>query len=413
MNVDLPHWAECLWMPRRYIGLHGGRGAAKSRSVARALVIQSAQEHRRVLCGREIQRSIKDSVHRLVGDEIGRCNLSDRFEVTETEIRGPNDSLFLFSGVKGHADAIKSIEGITDFWGEEAQVFSQASLDTIIPTIRAPGSRLIFTWNPRLAKDPVDAMLRGNHDHDGKWSLPPSSYVREVNCDENPWFPDVLREEMEWMKARDYEKYLHVWRGKYLQSSEARVFRNWRIEDIERPSTAEIRQGADFGFSIDPSCLVSCWIVGTTLYVDYEAWGLGVEIDNLPNLFMGVPDAEKWWMTADSSRPETISYLRRHGFPNIRPAIKGARSVEEGVEFLKSYDIVVHSRCVRLIEELMHYSYKTDRITGEVLPVLEDKDNHLIDSLRYACEGARRAGAKPKTVSVSVPSLATPFSRRR
>lgn len=406
MQVELPAWGECLWFPNRHIALYGGRGGAKSRSIARALVIQSAQEHHRVLCGREVQRSIKDSVKRLLDDEIDRLGLSDRFVSTESEIRGPNESLFLFAGIKGNATGIKSIEGVTDFWGEEAQTFSQASIDTVVPTIRAPGSRLIWSWNPDQPTDPIDAMFRGER------GPPPDSFVREVNHDENPWFPDVLRVEMEYMRSRDFDKYRHIWLGHYRENSEARVFRNWRVEAFESPSNVEYRQGADFGFSIDPSCLVRCWIDGTQLFVDHEAWGLHVEINNLPELFRGVPDSEKWWTTADTSRPETISYLRNHGFPRIRPAIKGARSVEEGVEFLKGFDIVVHPRCAHLIEEFTYYSYKTDSLTGDVLPVLEDKDNHVIDAVRYACEGARRAmQGKPK-IAISIPSTTSAFGRR-
>jgi phage terminase large subunit len=405
MQVELPAWGECLWMARRHIALYGGRGAAKSRSIARGLVIQSAQEHHRVLCGREVQRSIKDSVKRLLDDEIARLSLQDRFVSTESEIRGPNESLFLFAGIKGNATGIKSIEGITDFWGEEAQTFSQASIDTVVPTIRAPGSRCLWSWNPDLPTDPIDAMFRGEN------GAPPDSYVREVNYDENPWFPEVLRVEMEYMRTRDFDKYRHIWLGQYRQNSEARIFKNWRVEAFESPANAEYRQGADFGFSIDPSCLIRCRIDGTLLYVDHEAWGLQVEINNLPNLFQGVPDSEKWWTTADSSRPETISYLRNHGFPRIRPAIKGARSIEEGIEFLKSFDIIVHPRCEHLIEELTHYSYKTDPLTGDVLPLIEDKDNHLIDALRYACEGARRAGAGKEKLVVSIPSTVSAFSR--
>ncbi|MDE2078708.1 MAG: terminase large subunit, partial [Burkholderiales bacterium] len=158
--------------------------------------------------------------------------------------------------------------------------------------------------------------------------------------------------------------------------------------------SAVFRYGADWGFSIDPSVLVRCWIDGKRLYVDHEAYMVGCEIDALPSLFMSVPDAEKWPIVADSARPETISYMRKHGFPKILPAIKGARSLEEGVEFLKSFDIVVHPRCKHLIDELTLYSYKTDPLTGLVIPQLEDKDNHVIDALRYACEGARRA-SKP------------------
>jgi phage terminase large subunit len=138
------------------------------------------------------------------------------------------------------------------------------------------------------------------------------------------------------------------------------VFKNWRIEEFEAPAGAVHRLGADFGFSIDPSCAGALHIEGRNLYVDYEAYRIGCEIDNLPDLFMSIPEAEKWPMVADTSRPETISYLRRHGFPKIQAAIKGARSVEEGVAFLQSYDIVVHPRCQHLIDELTLYSYKLD-----------------------------------------------------
>lgn len=406
-TIKLPDWAECLWSKEaRHIALWGGRGGAKSRSIASALVLQAAEGHHRVLCGREVQLSIKDSVKRLLDDEIERCGLSKLFTSTEREIRGPNDSLFIFTGLKGNAAGIKSIEGVTDFWGEEAQTISQASIDTLVPTIRAPGSRLIWSWNPDLPTDPIDMMFRGSK------GAPPRSIVRNVNYDANPWFPPELREQMEFDQSRDIDKYNHIWLGQYRRNSEARVLKNWRVEPFETPDNAEFRLGADFGFSIDPSVLIRCWIDGTNLYVDQEAWGLQVEINHLPSLFLSIPDSEKWYITADSSRPETISYLRNHGFPRINSAIKGARSLEEGIEFLKSYDLIVHPRCQHLIDELTLYSYKTDSLTGQVLPVLEDKDNHCIDALRYAVEGARRAakGAK-RVVPTFVPSLKTGWNR--
>jgi len=406
-QVDLPEYASDLWQPFRHLFWRGGRGAAKSRTVATGLILQAAERHERVLCGREVQKSIKDSVKRLLDDEIARLGLSSVFESVENEIRGPNESLFLFNGIRGNANAIKSIEGITTFWGEEAQAFSQASVDTIIPTIRAPNSRLIWSYNPDLPTDPVDVMAMAE-------KPPPNSIVRTVNYDDNPWFPEVLRAEMEYDRQRDYDKYLHIWRGEYRKNSEARVFKNWKVDAFESPVNVEYRLGADFGFSIDPSVMVRCWIDGTRLYVDHEAWGLGVEVDHLPQLFLTIPDAEKYWATADSSRPETISYLRRNGFSRIQPALKGARSVEEGVEFLKSYDMVVHPRCQHIIDELTHYSYKTDPLTGQVLAVLEDKNNHCIDALRYAVEGARRAlNGSVKVVSVSIPSTATAWNRKR
>ena len=118
---------------------------------------------------------------------------------------------------------------------------------------------------------------------------------------------------------------------------------------------------------------------------------VGCEIEDTPDLFMQVPEAERWPIVADSSRPETISYVRRHGFPKIRRAVKGKGSLYDGIEFLKSYDIIVHPRCRRVIDELGSYSYKIDPVTQLVLPELEDQDNHVIDAVRYALEGDRRA----------------------
>jgi phage terminase large subunit len=407
ISIELPEWAQCLWQPSRHKALKGGRGAAKSRSVSSALILQAADHHERVLCGREVQRSIKDSVKRLLDDEIDRLGLRGIYSSTETEIRGPHDSLFIFAGLRGNAAGIKSLEGVTKAWVEEAQAISQGSIETLIPTIRTEKSELWWTWNPDLESDPVDVMFCGPS------GPPPDTILRHINYDANPWFPEVLRREMEWDRSRDIDKYNHIWLGEYRRNSEARVFKNWRVEAFDSPQNVEYRLGADFGFSIDPSIAVRCWIDGTQLFVDYEAWGLGVEIVDLPQLFMGIPDAEKYWMTADSSRPETISHLRNNGFPRIQSAIKGKRSLEEGVEWLKSFNIVVHPRCQHLIDELTLYSYKVDSLTGQVTAVLADKDNHGIDALRYATEGARRAkSAKPAApVAATIPPMRTGYAR--
>jgi phage terminase large subunit len=395
-TIELPEWAKLLWEPSRYKALYGGRGAAKSRSVATALILQGAQQVHRVLCAREVQRTLKDSVKRLLDDEIARCGLSDFYESTDSEIRGKNGTLFVFAGLQQNVASVKSLEGITKCWVEEASTISQSSIETLIPTIRQPGSELIFTWNPRFETDPVDVMFRGKH------GPPPRTILREVNFDENKWFPDVLREEMEYDKRRDPDKYAHIWLGQYEQNSEARVFKNWRVEEFEVDPTWVLRQGADWGFSVDPSVLVQCAIVGRTLYVPYEAYRVGCEIVDTPELFMQVPNSEKWPIIADSARPETISHMRQNGFPKIMKAVKGAKSLEEGVEFLKGFDIVVHPRCKHLADELSLYKFKTDPLTGLVLPILDDKDNHVIDALRYACEGARRA-MKTKPVEVEQP----------
>lgn len=301
-----------------------------------------------------------------------------------THIETPRDGIIIFNGMQNHtAESIKSLEAYDVAWVEEAQSLSQRSLDLLRPTIREDNSELWFSWNPRYPTDPVDKLLRGD-------SLPPDSIVVRSSYRDNPFFPDVLRREMEWDRGRDVEKYQHVWEGEYEHHSEARVFKNWKIEDFETESDASFLLGGDWGYSVDPSVLVRCYVKGRKLYIDREAYRIGVEVDHLPDLFDKIPGSREWVITADSARPETISYLQKHGFPKLVPAIKGKDSVKEGVIFLQSYDIVVHPRCTHTINELTYYSFKTDPLTSVVTPVLQDKKNHVIDSLRYAVEKLRR-----------------------
>jgi phage terminase large subunit len=354
---------------------------------------------RRSVCVREVQKSLGQSVKRLLELKIEALNAGAYFEVQEAVIKSKRgDGMIIFQGMQNHtADSIKSLEGYDCAWVEEAQSLSQTSLDMLRPTIRKPGSELWFTWNPRQASDPVDSLLRGN-------TPPKDAAIVPVNFDDNPWFPDVLKDEMEYDKRRDPDKYLHVWRGEYVRNGTSRVFKNWKIEDFEAPPDAIHRLGADWGFAVDPTTLVRCHIIGRNLYVDHEAYMVGCEILNTPDLFMTVPEAEKWPIIADSARPETISHMRKNGFPKIMAAVKGPKSLEDGVEWLKSYNIIVHPRCIHTIDELTLYSYKTDPLTGQVLPVLEDKKNHVIDALRYACEGVRRAGVKKQLNFIPLPN---------
>lgn len=392
ITIDLPEAFEGLFQPSRYKCYYGGRGSGKSHSVASGLIYLAFVSERplRIACYREIQKSIRDSSKRLLDDKISQMGLSWFFESTQNEIRGKNGSLFIFGGLRSNPEAVKSTEGLDIAWIEEAATVSQTSLDILVPTLRKPGSELWFTYNPRFATDPVDKMFRGGEP-------PPNAIIRKVNYNDNEFFPDVLRDEMEWDKRRDPDKYRHIWLGEYQANSEARVFKNWRIGDRDEfteDPTRRFYYGADWGFSVDPTVLVRCYLDGRTLYVDREVYKVGCEIDATPALFDKIPGCRKWPIRADSARPETISYMQRQGF-NIVSALKGAGSVEDGVEFLKSHDIVVHPDCQHTIDELSLYSYKVDKLTNEVLPVLEDKSNHVIDALRYALEGARRSTAQP------------------
>lgn len=389
-----------LLQPRRFKGAVGGRGGAKSWFFAGKFVEDALCGHIRAACVREVQVSIKDSVKQLLEDVIGRYNVGPCFKVTEREIVGPHDSLFIFRGLKNHtAASLKSLEGFNRCWVEEAQTITQRSLDTLIPTFRA-SSELSFSWNRVNPTDPIDAFFRENKGD-------PDFACIEVNYCDNPWFPPELRKDMLRDRKRNKDKYRHIWLGDYLTRSEARVFDNWRKEPFDTPDDAVFYYGADWGFSVDPTVLVRCFFKGDTLFFDREAYKVGCQIDETPALFAGtdprpdpkwknphahpgIPGAMKWPIRADSSRPETIAHMNARGF-NIVPAIKGTGSVEEGVEFLKNYDIVIHPRCKNVVDEFTFYSYKIDPKTNKILPVLEDKKNHVIDAARYALEEVRRA----------------------
>ena len=379
-----------LLEPARYKGARGGRGSGKSHAFAELLVEEATTGHIRAACLREVQGSIKDSSKQLIEDKIEKLGLSALFEITEREIRGPHDSLFIFKGLSTQTAAgIKSLEGFNRCWIDEAQAISRRSLEIATPTFRAPGAEMRFSWNPVKATDPVEVFFR-RREGDKDFVCVTANYM------DNPWLPEGLRADMERDRRRDPDRYAHVWLGGYEAKGEARVFRNWTVEDgLVAPKDAVFRFGADWGFATDPTVLVRCWIEGRRLCVDFEAHAVGCEIDKTPALFETVPGSREALITADSSRPETVSYMQRHGFPRIVPAIKGKGSVEDGVAFLKSFDIVVHPRCRHVIDELSTYAYRTDRLTGQVLNRLEDRRNHTIDALRYACEGARRAGAGP------------------
>jgi phage terminase large subunit len=372
----------------RYKGAHGGRGSGKSHFFAELLVARCVNRlGTRVACVREVQRSLKNSVKLLVEDKIASLGAKG-FEILDAEIRTPGGGVIIFQGMQNHtADSIKSLEGFDIAWVEEAQSLSQRSLDLLRPTIRKPGSELWFSWNPNKPSDPVDVLLRGE-------SPPADAVVVEVNWSDNPRLPPELRADLEDDRRRDPDKFAHIWGGHYSLNSEARVFRNWKVEAFETPADAVHRFGADWGFAIDPTALVRCHIAGRRLYVDREAVEVGCEIDRTPDLFDRIEGSRKWLIRADSARPETVSYMRRQGF-RITAALKGQGSLEDGIEFLRSFDIIVHPRCERVIEELTLYAYKTDPQTNEILPLLEDKNNHTIDALRYALEELRRSGFKP------------------
>lgn len=389
VNREVARVFRPLLNPSRYKFAKGGRGSGKSYFFAECCVF-ALLEGKRVLGVREVQRSIADSVKRLIEDRIADLGLEAYFDVTRDEIRCPaSGGLMIFRGMQNHtAASVKSLEGFDIAWWEEAQTAGQRSLELLVPTIRKKGSELWFSWNPEEETDPIEGLVSnaGNE-----------AIIVHANWQDNPWFSTELRDELERDKVRDPDKYAHVWEGAFRSHSEARVFRNWRKGELDPPDDVVWLYGADWGFSQDATAAVRCCIPeGDTLYVDAEVYGIGIPTDALPGFLADLPDATKWPMRGDSARPETIDYCKRHGFPKLRAAKKGKGSVEDGVSFLQGMDIVVHPRCANLVRELGAYAYKTDPRTGEILPVIEDKNNHAIDALRYAVEGLHRRGKRVK-----------------
>lgn len=375
----------------RYKGAHGGRGSAKSHFFAESIIERSLKQKTDIVCIRETQKSLDQSVKRLVESKIEKFRVGDRFTVLRTHIESDLGGRIIFQGMQNHtSDSVKSLEAYDIAYVEEAQNLSERSLSLLRPTIRKPGSEIWAAWNPRFANDPIEKLLRGP----GRY---PDSAVVESNWQNNPWFPPDLKAELEYDRGRDLDKYEHVWMGGYQKSSTSRVFNNWRVEEVDEPGDdTRFYMGADWGFSVDPSVLIRAYFPGgRRMVIDREAYRVGCPIDGLPSLFdaldSGRPGmARNWPITADSARPETIDYMVRHGYPRMTAALKGANSVQDGIEFMKNYEIIVHPRCVHTIDELTFYSWKVDPQTEEVLPVLDDKKNHVIDACRYAVEGKRR-----------------------
>lgn len=682
MQVTFPTAYKELFRPHRYKVYYGGRGGGKSWQFARALILLGYDRKLRILCTREIQRSISDSVHKLLTEQIDALGLNYFYAITRDSIKGANGTEFIFKGLHANNQEIKSTEGVDICWIEEAMSVSEDSWAVLIPTIRKEGSEIWVTFNPDSEKDPVYQRFLVNGASD--------AYIRKINYDENPHFPEVLRKEMEWLKSRDYQAYLHIWEGEVKRHSNALVFGNYfKVEEFETPARVRFYHGADWGFAClgggtlimtdkgeipirdicpgdkvltrkgyrrvvaflprgrkkvytvdcgngrpitttadhrfytadgwkrvdklkaveeicviqsssmaghtnaiptgstritsiangrraagttngftteicgkahtgrfrqdvtfitsmvirliialiisfvflkatirksttqtnwerypqkrwqntgddtatipqtgksagqrllrrlkngaayarnvarnilllmpikdsaprnagrkatpeihkenmcakfadelssnrltqdirlvqmsapislqslsewqdvydlsiegeheffangvlvhncDPTTLIRCFIDGKRLYIDREAWGIGVEIDNTPALFDTIDTARKWPIKADCARPETISYMRRQGF-KVSAAKKWAGSIEDGIEFLKTFEIIIHPRCQHTIDEFNHYSYKVDKQTGDILPQIVDANNHLCDSLRYSLDG--------------------------
>lgn len=368
----------------RYRGARGGRGSAKSFTFAKMAALWGACEKLRILCTRELQDSIKESFHAELKNAIASEPwLAARYDVGVDYLRGWNGTEFLFKGLRHNIGSIKSLAQIDLCIVEEAEDVPEASWLALEPTIRADRSEIWPIWNPRTEGSPVDKRFVE--------ATPPRSRIVELNYQDNPWFPAVLEEQRaHQQRTLDPETYAHIWDGQYLRMGKASVFAGkWRIDDFTPAAGWDGPYfGLDFGFANDALAGVKLWIHDGRLYFEYDCGAPGIELDDTSALLIaGLPGVAEHAMRADNARPESISYLKRHGLPRVIACEKGKGSVEDGLGHMKSYtEIIVHPRCKNVQNEMRLYSYKVDRLSGDILPVLVDANNHWIDAARYALE---------------------------
>ena len=385
-DVELPYKLAELFEPERgalrYRCAKGGRGSGKSFSFALMAAIWGFAEPLRILATRELQISIKESFHAEVKNAIESLPwLKDHYDIGESYIRGRNGTEFLFRGLRHNISAIKSMAQIDLCIVEEAEDVPEASWRDLLPTIRAPKSEIWCVWNPRLDGSPVDKRFVK--------SKPDDAMVVTMNYSDNPWFPPVLdAQRIHDQRTLDPATYAHIWEGAYLTNSDAQVLAGKVRVDAFAPGHDwdGPYHGADWGFAQDPTTAVRCWVHAGNLYVEHEAHKVGLEIDQTADyLKSSVPGIESYTIRADSARPETISYLKRHGLPKLEGVEKWKGSVEDGIAHMRGYNaIVIHPRCKETIQETRLYSYKVDRLSGDILPEIVDAHNHCIDAIRYA-----------------------------
>ena len=404
LRIEIPPKLIPLFAPakKRYRVAYGGRGSGKTFTFAKMIALRGAVyaangESGVLLCAREFMNSLSDSSMEEIKYAIrSEPWLESVYEIGEKYIRTKCGSIsFVFSGLRHNIDSIKSKARILIAWVDEAETVSDIAWKKLLPTVRADNSEVWVSYNPETEGSPTDERFR-------KADLGNDGVIVEINYSDNPWLPEVLElERQRDLRNLPYEEYAWIWEGAYRQLSEAQIFRGkYAVEEFSPDKDWDgPYYGLDFGFANDPTAAVKLWIHDKKLYVEHEAYKVGLEIDDTSEyLKKHVPGIEKHTCRADNARPETISYLKRKGLPRIRPCEKGKGSVEDGIEFIRSFDkVIIHPRCKNTAKEFRLYSYKTDRQTEDILPVPLDAYNHAIDAMRYALELAmKRRGLKLK-----------------
>lgn len=363
----------------REAAVYGGRFSLKSHTIARVLLIRARMAKIRVACFREFQNSIGDSSHQLLAELIKQYELHD-FRVTDKEIVNTvNGSDFLFKGLYRNEQSIKSIEGIDIAWVEEAQTVSNESIETLTPTVRKPGSQIIYSYNRLVEEDPVHKRLVV----EGR----PNTLIIKTDytlAEKHGLLPDEIKAEVESDKANRPGLYKHKWLGE-PNTVEGRVYKDWQIID-DIPHEAELkRRGLDFGYTNDPTAIVAVYYYNGGYIVDEEVYQAGMRNSQIAETIKGLRD----WPTpiiADSAEPKSIDEIKLHGV-NITGVEKrgvGDKSFRRSVvDNLQDKRISVTKRSANLLKEYYSHMWATDR-EGKQLNEPQDGNDHAINAIEYA-----------------------------
>lgn len=358
-------WRECA--------CYGGRYSLKSHTVARYLLIRARMAKTRIACFREFQNSITESSHQLLADLIKQYELNDFVVTNNAIVNKINGSDFLFKGLYNNEQSIKSIEGIDIAWVEEAQTVSKESIDVLTPTVRKENSKIIYTYNRLLEDDPVHTRLV----IEGR----PNTLILNVNYDiavKYGMMPEVIRLEIEDDKAKRPTLYQHKWLGE-PNSLERKVYKDWEMMETVPHEARLERRGLDFGYTNDPTAVVDIYYYNGGYIFDEVLYRKGLSNKEIADTLKILPQT---LTIADSAEPKSIDEIRNYGI-NIQPAVKGAGSINQGIQFIKDQKISMTKRSTNLIKEYRNYLYKLDR-EGKIINTPEGGQDHTLDAVRYA-----------------------------
>lgn len=407
VKAEFPAKLQCLFEPKRYKVLYGGRGGAKSWGVARALLIQGAAKPLRILCAREFQNSISESVHALLSDQIKALGLEAFYEIQNTTIRGRNGTEIYFAGLRHNVTKIKSFEGVDIVWCEEAQTISKSSWDTLIPTIRKEGSEIWLTFNPSLEADETYQRF--------VVKPPSNSVVVKINWSDNPWFPEVLRQEKDDLKEKDPDAYLTVWEGHCRQTLDGAIYANeirkateeQRFTRVPYDASKPVHTFWDLGRA-DKTAIWFAQIVGFEFrlidYYENQGQALGHYLKHLQGKSYVYGDC---WLPHDAENEllaseRTIAQQARAAGFKVRIAPK--ITIADGINAARTlfancwFDA---EKCADGIQCLRNYRYEVDPDTQQFSKnPLHDWASHGADAFRYLAvalrEPKKKADNRPK-----------------